>query len=435
MQSYGWYGTLLRIILLLILLALPSAGDCMWHELEDDITHTEGDYNALPGKTEFKEGEAAPYKCRTGYFPASGSPRRDYATCRNDKWERPPNSAIRCNPVNCGHPVPGGSFAHGHLNEHVFVFPRTVSFTCNPGYHLVTHDDQPWESYYIVLCGADGKWSRPAPKCVAVVCAPPSPIANGKFELPQGILRENSTVRYTCNPGFVVHGPSVRRCTNEAKWSDNDPTCEKSCGPPNKLLHGRVIGNNTNIGDTIIYDCDDGKRTTAKCVEPGRWEPEPPTCSEKTTPATPKPKPSSTTSTTTHPPPSQCSPLSSPSNGKLFSVDGFGVNASVIFSCDEGYTLRGSATLVCSPTGAWDPPTMPICTAPPPWIIILSVCLAVLASLVICCLGFFYIMRRRRRRTPPPRSYRRQIRKPGPYDAMSNDEVARLGKPFPVTSL
>ncbi|KAK8756471.1 hypothetical protein V5799_000830, partial [Amblyomma americanum] len=203
-----------------------KTGDCMWHELEDDITHTEGDYNALPGKTEFKEGEAAPYKCRTGYFPASGSPRRDYATCRNDKWERPPNSAIRCNPVNCGHPVPGGSFAHGHLNEHVFVFPRTVSFTCNPGYHLVTHDDQPWESYYIVLCGADGKWSRPAPKCVAVVCAPPSPIVNGKFELPQGILRENSTVRYTCNPGFVVHGPSVRRCTNEAKWSDNDPTCE-----------------------------------------------------------------------------------------------------------------------------------------------------------------------------------------------------------------
>ncbi|KAH6922976.1 hypothetical protein HPB50_020401 [Hyalomma asiaticum] len=168
------------------------------------------------------------------------------------------------------------------------------------------------------------------------------------------------------------------------------------------------------VGAVIIYACFDGQRQSATCGKDLKWHPDPPTCKDTS---------------------KQCSPLPSPSKGKLFSSDGFRINASVFFSCDEGYALHGPATLVCRPTGAWDPPMMPTCSAPPPWIIILSVCLAVFASLVLCCLGFFYFMRRRRRRTPPPRNYRRQIRKPGPYDAISNDEVARLGKPFPVTSL
>uniref|UniRef100_G3MSV6 Sushi domain-containing protein n=1 Tax=Amblyomma maculatum TaxID=34609 RepID=G3MSV6_AMBMU len=440
MQSCGWYGTLLRIILLLILLALPSASDCKWQDLEDlEHTFTTGDSRraGVNRKDVYGEGETAPYKCSIGYLPSSSSPPSDVATCRNGKWERPPNSPLRCNPKNCGHPNRDGSFANGRLNQHVFSFPREVNFTCNRGYHLVSQDGTPWESYYRFYCQADGTWSYPTPKCVEVICPQPNPIANGQINV--GTRRENSTVQYTCNPGYAVDGPTERRCTNDAKWEGNDPTCERGCHPLSPLLHGRIIGDTGDkvykIGVTVIYDCDDGSKTTVKCIEPGRWVPEPPTCSAKTTPATPKPKTSSTTSTTMHPPPSQCSPLSSPTNGKLFSAGGFGVNASVIFSCDEGYTLRGATTLVCRPTGAWDPPTMPTCTAPPPWIIILSVCLAVLASLVICCLGFFYIMRRRRRRTPPPRAYRRQIRKPGPYDAMSNDEVARLGKPFPVTSL
>ncbi|KAL3198191.1 hypothetical protein MRX96_014531 [Rhipicephalus microplus] len=199
-------------------------------------------------------------------------------------------------------------------------------------------------------------------------------------------------------------------------WSGRDPTCEQRCSEPKPLPHGEIKTNRIyEVGAIIIYVCDDGQRSSATCGEDLKWRPDPPSCTDTKR--------------------QKCSPLPSPTYGRLFSKDGFRINASVLFTCNEGYALHGPATLVCKPTGVWDPPMTPTCTAPPPWIIILSVCLAVLASLVLCCLGFFYFLRRRRRSTPPPRNYRRQIRKPGPYDAISNEEVARLGKPFPVTSL
>uniref|UniRef100_A0A131YGX9 Membrane cofactor protein-like isoform X5 n=1 Tax=Rhipicephalus appendiculatus TaxID=34631 RepID=A0A131YGX9_RHIAP len=374
MESRGWHVTLLQIMLLLVLLALPAAADCTWDSLTDYTFNYEGAYSSQAYKASFKDGEKAPYKCQDGYLPSSqySGPRILNATCRGDHWE----------------------------------------------------------------------WDARNLQCRQVVCPQPTPIADGKVDPPQGIFREDATVQYTCNQGFTLNGDATRRCQNNATWSGNDPTCEQRCPEPKPLPHGEIKTNRIyEIGAIIIYVCDDGQRSSATCGEDLKWRPEPPSCTDTKRqtvalpPSPPLPTTTTTTTTTTPLPPTQCSPLPSPTYGKLFSKDGFRINASVFFTCDEGYALHGPAKLVCQTTGIWDPAMMPTCTAPPPWIIILSVCLAVLASLVLCCLGFFYFMRRRRRSTPPPRNYRRQIRKPGPYDAISNDEVARLGKPLPVTSL
>ncbi|XP_075524807.1 membrane cofactor protein-like isoform X4 [Dermacentor variabilis] len=385
MQSWRWHVILLQIMLLLVLLALLAVADCSWDELTENTLHYEGNYTTRAFKDTFKDGEIAPYKCQNGYHVSGlySGPHVLNATCRGNKWEFDSRNLV-CKAVSCSHPCPGGSCQNGAVYPPVFNFPNFVNFTCNPGYHLVTHDDQKWDPSYKVYCTSSGKWSRPAPKCVEVVCPQPSPIANGQVSPSKPVFRENDVIQYTCDQPYMLNGDATRRCQNDATWSGGEPICETTPAPP---------------------------------------APSPP------------PRPPPTTTASTPLPAAQCSPLSSPTNGKLFSSDGFKINASVFFTCDEGYTLHGPATLLCRPTGVWDPLTTPTCTAPPPWIIILSVCLAVLASLVLCCLGFFYIMRRRRRRTPPPRGYRRQIRKPGPYDAISNDEVARLGKPFPVTSL
>lgn len=443
MESWRLHVILLQIMLLLVLLALPAVADCDWSGLREDTHHYEGNYTSRAYKDTFKDGDTAPYKCQSGYAVSGlySGPHVLNATCRGDKWVYDPRNLV-CKAISCGHPCPGGSCRNGDVSPPVFNFPGGVKFTCKQGYHLVAHDDQYWDPKNTVYCKSDGKWSRPAPKCVEVRCPQPPPIGNGQVSPQQPIFRENDVVQYTCNQPYTLVGDATRRCQNNVTWSGDEPTCEKRCPPP-VLPYGEIKTNGDyGVGAHIIYVCDDGKRGAAGCGEDLKWHPDPPLCTDtkqKSTPA-PAPPPRSppttpTTTASTPSPPTQCSPLSSPTSGKLFSSDGFRINASVFFTCDEGYTLQGPATLICRPTGIWDPLTTPTCTAPPPWIIILSVCLAVLASLVLCCLGFFYIMRRRRRRTPPPRSYRRQIRKPGPYDAISNDEVARLGKPFPVTSL
>lgn len=444
MESLGWHVTLLQIMLLLVLLALPAVADCSWDNLTDYTLHYTSSYSTGVYQVSFKDGEKAPYKCLDGYLPSSkySGPRVLNATCRGNQWEWDSRN-LQCRPVSCGHPCPNGYCRNGDVTPLVFNYPQEVTFTCNKGYHLVTHDDQYWDPHNTVICKGDGKWSRPAPKCVEIFCPQPTPIADGKVDPPQGIFRENSTIQYACNQGFTLVGDATRRCKNDAMWSGRDPTCEQRCSEPKPLPHGEIKTNRIyEVGAIIIYVCDDGQRSSATCGEDLKWRPDPPSCTDTkrqtvaSSPSPPLPTTTTTTTTTTAPlPPTQCSPLPSPTYGRLFSKDGFRINASVLFTCNEGYALHGPATLVCKPTGVWDPPMTPTCTAPPPWIIILSVCLAVLASLVLCCLGFFYFLRRRRRSTPPPRNYRRQIRKPGPYDAISNEEVARLGKPFPVTSL
>ncbi|XP_077545932.1 P-selectin-like isoform X3 [Haemaphysalis longicornis] len=451
MEPHGWQGgVLVPVILLLALQVLPSVADCQHDDLSDYTEHTEPVYGAT-NKDTYGEGETVQYMCQGGFYPKAPGPVTQYRTavCRNGRWDKSGQSPLTCVGVSCGNPFPGGSLSNGRPDSLVFNFPSIIKVTCNPGYRLVAHDGSEWGTK-ILSCQSNGQWNRQAPKCMQVVCQPTRDIPHGRvIHSPAGgPLHENATATYQCSgKNYVLKGPAVRRCQNDGTWSDTEPICQgfDGCVKPD-LPNGRVVAVKAEMlgnisyypyDTTVILACDDGSKTSSKCLPLGSWNPEPPVCSATKTPSSSSSSTTTTTTTTTttRAPATQCSPLSSPASGRLFSVDGFRINASVVFSCDEGYTLRGPSTLVCRPSGAWDPPTTPTCTAPPPWIIILSVCLAVLASLVLCCLGFFYIMRRRRRRTPPAQGYRRQIRKPGPYDAISNDEVARLGKPLPTTSL
>lgn len=449
MEPRGWQGALVPVILLLTVQVLPLVADCQLDDLNDYPAHMEAVYDGTDRET-YRENETAQYKCGGGFYPRAPGSQFRTAVCRNGLWDKSSQSPLDCIGVSCGNPFPGGTVSNGRPDSLVFNFPSTIKVTCNRGYRLVDHDGSEWGTK-VLECRSDGQWNRRAPKCIEVVCPPIRDIPHGRVILnpATGTLYEDTTATYQCiGKNYVLKGAAVRRCQNNATWSDTEPTCQgfDGCVKPD-LPNGRVLatGAEMMLGNisyypydtTVIFDCDDGRqKTSSKCQQSGNWNPEPPTCSAvKTATSSSSSTTTTTTTTTTRAPATQCSPLPSPTSGKLFTVDGFRINASVVFSCDEGYTMRGPSTLVCRPGGAWDPPTMPTCTAPPPWIIILSICLAVLASLVLCCLGFFYIMRRRRRRTPPAQGYRRQIRKPGPYDAISNEEVARLGKPLPVTSL
>lgn len=298
MESWGWHVTLLQIMLLLVLLALPAVADCHWNDLTDYALHYDSHFTS-GHKDTFKDGEKAPYKCQLGFFPSGlySGPRVLNATCRGDKWEWDPTYQLSCRPVSCGHPCPGGVCKNGAVTPQVFNFPRIVNFTCNKGYHLVTHDDQYWDPSTTVSCGADGKWSDPAPKCVEIVCPQPTPIADGQVSPTQGPFHENDTIQYTCNQGFTMVGNATHRCQNDARWSGKEPICELQCPAPPPLPHGEIKTNNEwEVGAVIIYACFDGQRQSATCGKDLKWHPDPPTCKGTSKPTSP---PSSTTSTTT----------------------------------------------------------------------------------------------------------------------------------------
>lgn len=422
--------TWLPVLWVLLLAALPPcAGDCNPDALDDDKLNQMADSTT---RRSFPNGTVHTYRCKNGYRPAN---ERRNATCRGTLWELDVAQPLNCRGVSCGAPGGQNGIEHGAFRSHVFNFPNKVQFNCDRGHRLHTHNDQPVGPDYAIYCQSDGKWTAPPPKCLIVTCPALASVDNGQVDKSEGI-KYRSTAYYACNGGYRLMGPSTRGCQENGTWSGVEPVCETiKCPKPDHPPHGHVLVTGTEIGDIIVYKClTDDSKVSSTCLAQGVWSRDPPACppvvvTTRTTTTT------TTSTTTTTVAPKHCSPLSGPSNGKLFSAEGFGLNASVIFSCNDGYVMRGPTNMTCRPGGLWDPPVPPTCFAPPPWLIILSVCLAGLASLVLCCLGLFYILKRRRSKSPPAQGYRRQIRKPGPYDARTRDEVTHLGKPFPVTSL
>ncbi|XP_054925131.1 P-selectin-like isoform X2 [Dermacentor andersoni] len=394
MQSWRWHVILLQIMLLLVLLALLAVADCSWDDLTEDTLHYEGNYTTRAFKNTFKDGEIAPYKCQNGYTVSGlySGPHVPNATCRGDKWEYDSRNLV-CKAVSCGHPCPGGSCRNGAVNPPVFNFPNFVNFTCNPGYHLVTHDDQKWDPSYQVYCTSSGRWSRQAPKCVEVVCPQPTPIANGQVSPSMPIFRENDVIQYTCDQPYTLRGDATRRCQNDATWSGNEPVCEsrrkhvdywtpnvidERCPAP-KLPFGEIKTNGDyGVGAHVIYVCDDGKRGAARCGEDLKWSPDPPGCTDtkqKPTPAPPapspppRPPPTTTASTplpATPPGATTCPRPGSIVNGAVDVPPGtLGVNAKIRYRCDAGYTLVGVAERVCQGDGSWSN-SEPVCQAAPP---------------------------------------------------------------------
>ncbi|PIO64122.1 sushi domain protein, partial [Teladorsagia circumcincta] len=65
------------------------------------------------------------------------------------------------------------------------------------------------------------QWFGPDLKCKARSCPDPGKLENGirdgdVFEYPH-------TVVYHCHPGFLLLGPSTRKCESNGEWSDEPP--------------------------------------------------------------------------------------------------------------------------------------------------------------------------------------------------------------------
>lgn len=134
-----------------------------------------------------------------------------------------------------------------------------------------------------------GIWSDSAPSCElsssAVQCPPPQ-ILRGQISSGQKEQYSyNDTVVFSCSYGFTLKGTRTIRCNAQGTWEPSAPVCEKECQAPPKILNGQkedVHRVRFDPGTSIKYSCDPGYvlvgKESIRCTSEGVWTPTAPKC-------------------------------------------------------------------------------------------------------------------------------------------------------------
>ncbi|XP_069779037.1 sushi, von Willebrand factor type A, EGF and pentraxin domain-containing protein 1 isoform X2 [Narcine bancroftii] len=273
-------------------------------------------------------GDQVTFSCEDGY-QLNGTAN---ITCLEDEqWS---DAVPHCQARSCSTPsIP----ANGMIEGNVFTYGMKVVYSCNEGYML--------SGAAGISCLANGSWSHETPICEPLICPTPQDTDNGRYTM-NGITYL-STVTYTCNIGYQLHGPATLICNSTGQWNESSPVCEiVSCGPPPPLPSADVIGSKFTFGSNISYSCKEGYtllgEETRQCLAHGMWS----------------------LSTV------QCVALScgpAPNIDHAFPETGHKLYGDIaIYYCTDGYSISGNSQLFCNATGVWAPSegqAMPHCVA------------------------------------------------------------------------
>ncbi|KAF3691668.1 CUB and sushi domain-containing protein 3 CUB and sushi multiple domains protein 3 [Channa argus] len=214
----------------------------------------------------YEYGTKIIFTCNPGYYRVGPA----HIQCLpNGVWswrnERP-----RCRIISCGDlPTPPNGKKIGTQT----TFGASAIFSCNLGYVLTGSN--------VRECLLSGLWSGTETQCLAGHCGIPEQIVNGQ------VIGENfgyrDTVVYQCNPGFRLIGSSVRICQQDHNWSGQLPVCiPVTCGHPGSPIYGRTTGDGYNYNDVVRFSCNKGYSlegpSTAQCQASRQWSQQPPTC-------------------------------------------------------------------------------------------------------------------------------------------------------------
>ncbi|XP_052242137.1 sushi, von Willebrand factor type A, EGF and pentraxin domain-containing protein 1-like isoform X2 [Dreissena polymorpha] len=258
----------------------------------------------------------ATYACNSGYEIHG----KISVTClKIGKWEM---LEANCILKDCGTPP---ALTNGDRTFHKTTVNSTVEYTCNPGYnaHGVSN----------IICPETGSWSKLEIECILKDCNSPPVLQYGQSMVSKTTF--NSIVTYTCKDGYELHGMNSITCLENGKWEILEANCTiKDCKSPPVLLNGHHIVSKTTFNSTVTYTCDvgfviHGKNSTT-CLKNGKWEILEANCTIKDC----------------HSPPIL-------DNGHT-TVARTTYNSTAIYACYFGYDIKGPNSITCLETGAWD---------------------------------------------------------------------------------
>uniref|UniRef100_A0A8C1SNY0 CUB and Sushi multiple domains 3a n=1 Tax=Cyprinus carpio TaxID=7962 RepID=A0A8C1SNY0_CYPCA len=279
----------------------------------------------------FNLNDVVSFSCNMGYVMEGPS----RAQCQaNRQWSQPPPT---CKVVNCSDPgIPANSIRQSKIEHGNFTFGTVVFYDCNPGYYLFGSP--------VLTCQPTGQWDKPLPECIVVDCGHPGSPPNGVLSGDKFTF--GATVRYSCTGGRQLKGESSRTCQLNGHWSAPMPFCSGdssgTCGDPGTPSHGSRDESDFRIRSKVHFSCSVGYELFGSaermCFPNGTWSGTQPSCK-----------------------PVQCGNPGTPSNGRVYRLDGTTFSHSVIYSCMDGYLLSGSTTRQCQANGTWSG-TAPNCT-------------------------------------------------------------------------
>ncbi|XP_053123530.1 CUB and sushi domain-containing protein 2 isoform X5 [Hemicordylus capensis] len=271
------------------------------------------------------------YQCNPGFRLIGMSVR----ICQQDHhWS---GKTPVCVPITCGHP---GNPVNGLTQGNQFNLNDVAKFVCSTGYHL--------EGTSQSQCLANGQWSNALPTCRIVNCTDPGHLENSVRQVQlNGPHRYSfgTTVSYQCNHGYYLLGTQVLTCQGDGTWDRPLPVCHLvSCGHPGSPPYAQISGDIYTVGSVVRYSCLEGRsligNSTRMCQLDGRWSGSLPHCSGSLR--------------------GLCGDPGIPSHGIRHGGNELGVESTVWFSCEPGYTLRGSLQRMCQANGSWSG-TQPEC--------------------------------------------------------------------------
>ena len=206
-------------------------------------------------------------------------------------------------------------------------------YSCNSGYTLTGTTDR--------QCQSNGQWDIPT--CDLVDCGNPGVPDNGQAH--GDIYTYTSIVTFSCNKGYNLSNDSGIECLSNGQWNASIPICilfaTVNCSNPGVPDNGQAHGEIYNYTSIVTFSCDIGYILSdnygIECQSNGQWNASNPTCDTV-----------------------DCGNPGVPDNGQAHG-DIYTYNSVINYTCNEGYLINGSHSIVCLPYGNWSS-GVPLCS-------------------------------------------------------------------------
>ncbi|XP_071501095.1 uncharacterized protein [Diadema antillarum] len=261
---------------------------------------------------------------------------------------------------------------NGKWDSNMTGLGSMVTLTCDQGYSIIGNATLqcvrlPGRSTYFPV------WNSTVPSCISwMFCDQPGNVSNGEWNSIETSVGSSRIL--ICDDSYVVNGSATLRCvrspdTNHIPaWNAPVPTCvtgpakstgnEPRCNHPGNVMHGVWNSSTMRLGSTVTLACDKGYfpngRATLLCVtsygttQQPVWNASAPSC----LPVKRKKL--------------KCGHLDNVPHG-TWNSNTTRLGSIVTLNCDEGYTINGSATLLCmTPPNDGQMPQSPVWNASTP---------------------------------------------------------------------
>ncbi|XP_063796352.1 E-selectin-like [Pseudophryne corroboree] len=238
---------------------------------------------------------------------------------------------------------------HGHINctdvFGEFQYKSICRFSCDEGFEI--------KGSKSLLCQNSGEWSEFAPTCLAVSCMALQRPEHGQINCSEAFekLQYSAMCNFSCEEGFELKGSKSLLCQNSGEWSESAPTCSAvSCMALQRPEHGNIHCSDAYgkflYSSICNFSCAEGFELKGSksllCQNTGEWSGFVPTCLA-----------------------GSCMALQIPEHGQINCSDVYGefqYDSICNFTCNEGFEVNGSNSLLCQNSREWSDST-PTCLA------------------------------------------------------------------------